>query len=163
MTVTIVLLLIMMVGLFLLLWAGVGFVQDKKFFTSAPREVQDAVLPREERFKGAHLIGWIMAVIALLMLFGPMIYGAWDGIRKEFTFGQFLTRFLIMVWGVQIYDILFFDYYLLCRSQFFIRYYPETEPVLGPHLFGYNMKSHAVEAVFLFVVCIWLAWICTVL
>lgn len=161
MTVTIVLLLIMMAGLFLLLWAGVGFVQDKKFFTSAPREVQDAVLPREERFKGAHTIGWIMAVAAVLMLFGPVLYGAWDGIRKGFTFGQFLTRFLIMVWGVQIYDILFFDYYLLCRSQFFIRYYPETEPVLGPHLFGYNMKSHLTESLFLLAVSLVLAWICT--
>lgn len=160
---TVILALIMMAGLFLILWAAVGFIQKPQFFTSAPKEVQEVILPREERFKGAHWMGWFMAALAILMLFGPMIYGAWDGIQNGFTYGQFLTRFLIMVWGVQVYDILFFDYYLLCRSKFFIHYYPETEPVLGVHLFGYNMKSHATEAVFLFVVCVWLAWICTLI
>lgn len=158
---TIVLLLIMMAGLFLILWATVGFIQDKRFFTSAPKEVQKAVQPKKERFNGQHLVGYIMAMIAICMLFGSVLYGAWDGIRNGFTFGQFLARFIILMWGVQIFDVVFFDYYLLCRSNFFPHYYPETAPYLGPHLFGYNWKSHLMEAFFLLAVSIVLAWICT--
>lgn len=163
MTKTFVLLLIMMAGLFLLLWAAVGFIQDKRFFGSAPKEVQEVVQPKEERFKGQHILGWMMGILALCMLLGSVLYGARDGIQKGFTFGQFLTRFLILMWGVQIYDVCIFDYYLLCRSSFFTHYYPETEPVLGPHLFGYNMKSHLTEALFLLLVSLVLSWICTVL
>lgn len=160
---TILLSLIMMAGLFLILLAGVGFIQDKRFFTSAPKEVQEAAREREERFPGAHAIGYALAVIALIMIIGPVVYGAMDGIKNHFTFMQFFLRFLIMMWSVKLYDILFFDYYLLCRSHFFTRYYPETAPYLGPHLFGYNWKSHLKEALFLLALSALLAWICTLL
>ena len=160
---TILLSLIMMAGLFLILLAGVGFIQDKRFFTSAPKEVQEAVLPKEERFPGAHAIGYALAVIALIMIIGPVVYGAADGIRNHFTYMQFFLRFLIMMWSVKLYDIAFFDYYLLCRSHFFTHYYPETAPCLGPHLFGYNWKSHLQEILFLLALSALLAWICTLL
>ena len=39
---------------------------------------------------------------------------------------------------MEIYDIAFFDWVLLCHSNFFIRYYPELRGVTGPHQFGYN-------------------------
>ena len=37
MALTILLAIMMMVGLFLMLLSGVGFIQDKRFFTSGPR------------------------------------------------------------------------------------------------------------------------------
>ena len=42
--ITLFLSFVMMAGLFLMLWGAVGFVQNKRFFTSAPKAVQDAVL-----------------------------------------------------------------------------------------------------------------------
>ena len=56
MLLTIILSIIMMAGLFLMLLAGVAFIQDKKYFTSAPKDVQESILPREERFHGQHAI-----------------------------------------------------------------------------------------------------------
>ena len=50
MTITIILSVAMMVGLFLLLWAAVALIQNKKFFTSAPKEAQAVIQPKEERF-----------------------------------------------------------------------------------------------------------------
>ena len=38
MILTIGLSIMMMAGLFLMLWGGVGFLQDKRFFSSAPKE-----------------------------------------------------------------------------------------------------------------------------
>lgn len=44
--------LLMMAGLFLMLLSGVGFIQDKRFFGSAPKEVRDAVPEsKPERFR----------------------------------------------------------------------------------------------------------------
>lgn len=40
---TLLLSLQMMAGLFLLLLDGVGFVQDKRFFSSAPAQTQEVV------------------------------------------------------------------------------------------------------------------------
>ena len=40
-----------MAGLFLMLYSGVGLIQEKRFFTSAPLEVQNAVTDHSERFR----------------------------------------------------------------------------------------------------------------
>ena len=49
---TILFAVIMMIGLFLLLWAGVGFIQNKDFFSSCPKEVFDVIEQKEKRFCG---------------------------------------------------------------------------------------------------------------
>ena len=76
MIITLLLSLMPMAGLFLMLLSGVGFIQDTKFFSSAPGEVRNVVKPRVERFKGAHAIGWIMAVFSVLLMIGAFIIGA---------------------------------------------------------------------------------------
>lgn len=163
MLLTIILAVVMMAGLFLMLWGAVGFVQNKKFFSSAPKEALKVIQPKEERFKGQHIVGWILLILSLVLMGGALVYGAYDGIRNEFSFWQFLLRFAVMLLLLKAYDILFFDWFLLCRSNFFQHYYPEVKPIYGPHLFGYNRKSHAVQIVLAIVVSLIAAWICTLL
>jgi len=158
---TIFLSLVLMAGLFLMLLSGVGFIQDQRFFTSAPQAVQDLVLPRKERFPGAHALGWVMAITSVLMMIGAFVYGGWDGHRNGFSFMQYFVRFLTMLWALKAFDILFFDFFLLCRSSFFTHFYPETKPALGPHLFGYNWKTHLSHILLSPVISLVLAWICT--
>ena len=160
MMLTIVLSLVMMAGLFLMLLAGVGFIQDTRFFTSAPKEVQKVIRPRAERFPGAHALGWCMGILSILMIAGAVVYGGWDGIRNGFGFWQFFFRFLIMILALKAFDILFFDFYLLCRSGFFSHFYPECRTLLGPHLFGFNWKTHLTHFLMTPVICAMLSWIC---
>ena len=50
---------------------------------------------------------------------GAAFLCVWDGIRNEFSFAQFFVRFLIVLYGMEIYDILFFDWVLLSiRTSF---------------------------------------------
>ena len=153
-----------MAGLLLLLWAEVGFIQDKRFASSAPEE-ELAVIPdtKPERFRGQHALGWAMAVAALALMAGALWLGAWDGIRHGFTWGQFFARFLAMFWMVKAFDIGFFDWVLLCHQgfHFFPHYYPEVKEVLGPHLFGYNRRTHLAHIVGSVPLSALLAWGCT--
>lgn len=48
MIITIIATLMIMAGYFLLLYGVVGFIQDKKFFSSAPKE-NLAVIPKKKR------------------------------------------------------------------------------------------------------------------
>lgn len=41
---------------------------------------------------------------------------------------------------MEVYDILFFDWVLLCHSNFFPHFYPEVKGIAAPQLFGYNKK-----------------------
>lgn len=50
-----------------------------------------------------------------------------------------------MLYCMEIYDILFFDWFLLCHPNFFPHFYPEPKGVVGPHMFGYNKRSHLLH------------------
>ena len=59
---------LVMAAYFLLLYAGVGLIQEKKFFSSAPHEVFAAVPERKaERFHGAHILGWYLGILSVLL------------------------------------------------------------------------------------------------
>ena len=129
----------MMAGLFLMLLGGVGFIQDKRFFSSAPQQVQDAVPDsKPERFPGQRAIGWMMIILSFVLMGGAIVLGAWDGIRNGFGFWQFALRFFIMLLLLKAFDILFFDWFLLCNAglNFFPHFYPETKDILA-------VNSHA--------------------
>ena len=51
---------------------------------------------------------------------------------------------------MEAYDILFFDWVLLCHSNFFPYFYPEVKGIAAPQLFGYNKKAHLTH----FLLCI---------
>ena len=158
---TLLLSLVMMAGLFLMLYSGVGLIQEKRFFTSAPLEVQNAVTDHSKRFNGAHALGWVLAAVSVGMLVGAPVYACYDGIRNGYSFMQIFVRLLIMLWGLKAFDIIVFDWILLCNSGFFPYFYPEVKEVLGPHLFGYNRKEHLTHIILSVPVSLILAAICT--
>lgn len=99
---------LVMAAYFLLLYAGVGLIQEKKFFSSAPREIFAAVPERKaERFRGAHILGWYLGILAMLLFLGAAVLAAWDGVRNSFPFGAFFTRYLVILYVMEAYDILF--------------------------------------------------------
>lgn len=161
MVITIVATLMVMAAYFLVLYGGVGFIQDKRFFSSAHKDILAVIPDKKERFRGAHIIGWVIAIIAVLLFAGAAVLSIWDGIRNGFTFLKFFARFLVILYCMEIYDILFFDWVLLCHSNFFPHFYPEVKGIVGPHMFGYNKKAHLLHFVIFIPVCALIAWVCT--
>lgn len=164
MLITLLLSVMMMAGLFLMLLGGVGFIQQYKFFSSAPKEVRTAVpKTKPERFRGQHIIGWIMIVISFALMGGAIILGAWNGIENGYAFWQFYIRFFIMLILLKAFDIGFFDWVLLSNAgfNFFPYFYPECKQVLGHYLFGYNWKTHLLHVLIFFPGVAVLSWICT--
>ena len=164
MAITILSALLLMAAYFLLLYAGVGLIQDKRFFSSAPKENLAAIPDRKpERFPGAHLLGWVLGIGAIALFFAAFALAAWDGVRNGFRFLSFFARFLAMLYLMELYDIFFFDWVLLCHSNFFPHFYPELKGVVGPQQFGYNKKTHLTHFILYIPSCALLAWICTLL
>ena len=57
MLLTLLLSLIVIVSIFLILLIAVGLIQDKRLFTTAPKDIQAAALEHKERFPGARILG----------------------------------------------------------------------------------------------------------
>ena len=157
---TILLSVLMIAALFLTLYAGVALIQDKKYFSSAPKDIVAVIRPRKERFPGAHLLGWFLMIISVFLNLFALALAGIDGHRNGFTFPQYFTRYLIMFLLLKLYDILFFDLFLLTHSHFYQHFYPETEGCAGFHSFGFNWKSHLVQIIACFPVSALLSWIC---
>ena len=153
--------LLLMLAYFLVLYGAVGFIQDKRFFGSAPKENLAAIPDKKERFRGAHIIGWLIEAVAILLFAGAAVLVVWDGVRNAFGFLQFFGRFLALLYVLEIYDILFFDWVLLCHSNFFPHFYPELKGIVGPHMFGYNKKQHFIHFILYIPASAVLAWVCT--
>ena len=140
-----------------------AFVQDKRFFSSAPKEALEVLKPRnEELFYGARTTGWILMIISILMILGVGAVSIWDGFRSSFSFIQFFLRFVTIFTVYKAYDMIFFDWFLLCKFHFFQHYYPEVESVYSGRKYGYNIKSQLLKLLVIFpAVSALAAWICT--
>ena len=143
MLLTIFLAVVFCAAITLMLFSAVAFIQDKKFFSSAPKEAQEVIEPRtEELFYGARPIGWTLMGFSILMILGVGIISIWDGLRSGFTFFQFFLRFVLIFTIYKAYDMICFDYFLLMKFHFFQYYYPEVESVYPLKKYGFNIKSH---------------------
>ena len=163
MLLTIFLAIVFCAAITLMLLSAVAFIQKKAFFSSAPKEAREAILPREkELFVGARTIGWTLMIFSILLILGVGIVSIWDGFRSEFGFWQFFTRFVLIFTIYKVYDMVCFDYFLLMKFHFFQHYYPETESVYPLKKYGFNLKSQLLKLLVVFPAASAVAaWICS--
>ncbi len=165
MLLTIFLAIVLCLAINVLLLSAVAFIQKKEFFSSAPKEAQELIQPREkELFYGARIIGWTLFVFSIVVILGVGVIAIWDGFRSRFTFWQFFTRFVTIFTIYKIYDMVCFDYFLLLKFKFFQYYYPEAEHVMDGRRYGFNIKSQLLKLLVIFPAASALAaWICSLL
>ena len=146
-----------------MLVSGVAFIQDSWMFSSAPKEVKDVLLPRDrELFAGAKIFGWVLMIFSVLMILGAVAVALWDGFRSGFSFWQFFARLLILFTVYKVYDMVFFDYFLLLKFRFFQYYFPEAEHVMDGRKYGFNLRSQLLKLLILFPAVSALgAWVCS--
>lgn len=163
MLLTIFLAIVFCVAITIMLFAAVAFIQDKKFFSSAPKEAVEAIKPRDkELFYGAKTIGRTLMVFSFLLILGTGVVSIWDGFRSGYTFIQFFIRFYLIFAIYKIYDMICFDYFLLMKYHFFQFYFPEVEKVYTGRKYGYNIKSQLLKLLVIFPAASALvAWICS--
>lgn len=163
MVLTIFLAIVFCAAISLMLVSAVAFIQNEKFFSSAPKEAQELLIHRDqELFYGARIIGWVLMIFSLLMILGVGIISIWDGFRSDYTFGQFFLRFVLIFTIYKIYDMTCFDYFLLMKFRFFQYYWPEVESAYSNRKYGYNIKSQLLKLIVIFPAASALAaWVCT--
>ncbi len=163
MLLTVFLAIVFCVAITIMMFAAIAFIQDKKLFSSAPKEFQKVIVPRDkELFYGAKAIGWTFIAFSFLMILGVGVISIWDGFRSEYSFWQFFIRFEVIFTVYKLYDMICFDYFLLMKFHFFQFYFPEIESVMRGRKYGYNIKSQLIKLLIIFPATSALAaWICS--
>ena len=163
MLLTIFLAIVFCAAMALMLISCVAFIQDNRFFSSAPKEARSVLKQREqELFYGARAIGWTLFIMSGLLILGTVVIAVWDGFRSGFTFWQFFWRFVLILTIYKICDMVLIDNYLLLKFHFFQHYYPEAAHVMEGRKYGFSIKSQLLKLFVIFpAVSALAAWICT--
>ena len=123
--VTLILTLTMCALLFLMIWSATYFYPWTGLLRFFPKDIEEKARLHQPPFPAAPVIGWILMLLCALGFVGVIVYGGWDGVRKGFTFGRFLVRFLVILLGMKAFDIIVLDYILITKTQFFQHFIPE--------------------------------------
>ena len=93
MLLTLFLAIIVCAAVTLMLISAVAFIQDKRLFSSAPKEALALIQPKQnELFSGAHVMGWVLLIFSAVMILGALAVAIWDGFRSGYTLAQFFTE-----------------------------------------------------------------------
>ena len=67
MLLTVFLAIVFCAAMAMMLIAAVAFIQDNRFFSTAPKEAREVLVQREkELFYGARAIGWTLFILSIL-------------------------------------------------------------------------------------------------
>jgi hypothetical protein len=163
MLLTIFLAIVFCAAMALMLLSAVAFIQDNRFFSSAPKAARDVIKQKDkELFYGARKIGWTLFILSVLMILGVGVISIWDGIRSGFTFVQFFLRFVLIFTIYKLCDMILIDNFLLLKFHFFQYYYPEAENIMEGRKYGFNIRSQLLKLFIIFPAASALAaWICS--
>ena len=130
-----------------------------------PEDVQERLKPRVDSLPMSpkRILGWIILILFVIGYAGLFIVAGMDGRRHGFTFQQFFQRFFIIGAVIKAFDIICLDYFLLTKTHFFQRYFPETEGCAGWQDFGYNRKQQIRQCILILIGSLITAWIFTVI
>ncbi len=87
-------------------------------------------------------------IIMLLGFAGSLAVLAWAGVdaaKKNMSFAQTFFRFLIILDGYKLYDIICFDWLFLTKLKIPQKIYPQTAGAKGYDSFGFNIKSQIIK------------------
>jgi hypothetical protein len=160
---TLLLTLCNIVLLCLMVLTATEFMPYRGLAKNFPKDVQKALKPRLDRIdrqpKATRVFGGVLIIMMFLLFIAVFIIGGVDGMHHDFTYSQYLLRFLIIAFGTKAFDIIALDYILLTKTNFFPHFFPETKGCAGWQQFGYNRKQHLRQSVFMLICCLVLAFI----
>ena len=161
MVTTIVLTILMCALLFMMVWAAVYLFPSRKLMRFFSQDIRRKTMRHKPPFAAAPLIGWMVMGICVAGFLAVLLYAGWDGIRMEYIFGQFFVRYLIILLGVKVFDLIFLDFFLITRTHFFQFYLPETRGCKGYRRFGYNARQQLIQTIAMPLLSLLFAFLCT--
>ncbi len=135
----------------LLLLLAVAFLAStvacipKVIVRTAPKDIMEKVLARPDYPKWRTALGYALAALLAFGIAGILFWAGLDAVRKGMGFGAIFVRYLILLCGYKLFDMVCFDWLLLTRLNIFQRFFPETVGCEGYERFGFNLKSQLIK------------------
>ena len=147
-------LLILIVLIVITLAVGVIFI-PKIAVLSAPKDIKEIMLARPDYPQWKTVVGITLVTILFLIILGILIWAGVDAKNNNYNFSMIFIRYLILLEGYKIFDMICFDYILLTKLNIFQKMFPETIGCKGYESYGFNLKSQIIKLiVFAIISCV---------
>ena len=139
--------LILILVLVIIFLALTVLLIPKIIVRTAPKDIQEKILSRPDEPFWKTLLGLVLAIFILFCILAILLWAGLDSVKKNMGFWAIFVRFLILLEGYKLFDIVCFDYILLTRLNIFQKLFPETLGCKGYESFGFNLKSQIIKVI----------------
>ena len=106
-----------------------------------PEDIKEAILARPNDPRGITIVGYIFAFILFICLISLYIWAGIDAKTKNMEMMQIFLRYVLLLDGYKLFDMICLDWWLITKSGIYQRLYPETIGCKSYEKMGYNTKS----------------------
>ncbi|MDO4988939.1 MAG: hypothetical protein Q4E45_00375 [Eubacteriales bacterium] len=131
----------------------------KLFMRFLPQDIRDAARDHPDPPKERRILGYLLtAVLAAAYVGGFFLIGA-DALRHGCGYWRIFGRYMLVLYGYKIFDILVQDQYIVIKKKYFLRFFPETAGCKSWDDRSFNKDNQFKRLIAFPFVCALLAWI----
>ena len=106
-----------------------------------PEDIQEEINSMPDLPKWKTGIGYVLVMILLFTACAILILAGVWAVRDNFSFTEVFLRYIIILGGYKIFDIVCLDWLLITKTHFFQHFFPATDGCSGYQKFGFNRKT----------------------
>lgn len=160
---TVILTLLMIFAITFVILIGVGTLPAKVVMKTMPKELQEETRNHANPPIWKMIIGFTAYAVGMALAIFVVIYAGYDAIKQNMNFVETFIRYMIILFGFKLFDVVILDWWLITKTQFFQYFFPETKGSKGYKNFGFNKKEQLTQIIAFPIVCAVIAWICMII
>ena len=160
MIITVILTLLMIADILIVILVGVGNLPAKVVMKTMPQELKEETKDHPNPPLWRMIIGFTAYILGVLFAIGIPVYAGYEGICRGYGFWEIFLRYMIILFGFKLFDVVVLDWWLITKTQFFQHFFPETRGSKGYKRFGFNKKEQVMQIVAFPCVCAVIAAVC---
>jgi len=115
-----------------------------------PDDLTEMMKKMPDRPLYINILGLCFMVLGFIAAIAVLVWAGIDAVKSDMSFLKTFLRFLIILDGYKLYDIVCFDWLMLTKLRLPEKLYPNTKGAKGYDSFGFNAKSQIIKAVLIF-------------
>ncbi len=110
-----------------------------------PEDLTKMMMKMPDRPLWVNILGLFIMLAGFAGAVGVLVWAGFDAVKTDMSFVQIFLRFLIILDGYKLYDIICFDWLFLTKWKIPQKIYPQTAGAKGYDSFGFNTKSQIIK------------------
>ena len=98
------------------------FARTKLLMKFLPQDIRDAARDHRDPPPARLAVGYFMFLAMAVMFVGSYVFLGADGLRNGYGFWKLFGRYLFVLYGYKLFDILVQDQYIVITKQYFVKF-----------------------------------------